>query len=347
MARLLLILAVSLVALPARAQSPGELRELALAFEHNDEGQVRHYASVFRGEGTLGRAFACIELAFAGASLRRLIDTPLDDTALADAVHALTTLDRETQTLSESATHCGDVEGLPRATSLPVELAYLRTELDLASELASEALRAQADETTAVLVEEARRLLGEVGRKLEGWPTDAWPFARATWEGLDPPPAVEREWRFRSPAPSIGSGVLVAASGITGFVGSLPSLATGEGIPRGIAGAWGLAFGSIAAAVAGAGWAKHSRALSIAGAVMVTLAGSGALLAIGMLDEPRGRWFGGGLLLGAGLGALWTIGSFAHLRHHRDADDAWRDFVQGLSVSASPRGASLGWNARF
>ena len=89
MARLLLILAVSLVALRAEAQSPRELRELALAFERGDEGQVRHYASAFRGEGTLGRTFACIELAFAGASLRRLVDAPLDDAALADAVHAL------------------------------------------------------------------------------------------------------------------------------------------------------------------------------------------------------------------------------------------------------------------
>ena len=354
----------------ARAQDPSELRELALAIEAHDAGTTRSFAERLAGRSPtrLRDALECFELAFAQASLADVASESerdrtepatsetdaasdrADSARLGRVTRRLTTLASEVDAWLAAADAC--VEGAPPEArllgdldALHVRLRYAQPELRHAARLASDAAERDATDTTQTLEGEAERL----GAALE-LPTEArdpWPFVDAAWAALDPPAAVSRQWPARSNAPAIGSLVLFLASGAVAVFGSLPTLASGRRVFPGIAGAYGLSLGALAASLAGAGWQVRSRALSIAGAIVATLTGAAGILSITLLPEKRGRFFGGGLTIGAGLGALWTIGSFAHLRHHREADDAWRRFLSGFSVGADRRGAHLGWQTRF
>jgi hypothetical protein len=356
----------------APSELPSELRELALAIEAHDEGTTRRLA-----EGIAGRSPArlrdtleCFELAFALASLAEVgSEGEADPTGPAEATREtdasdrstasarlgritgrLTTLASEVDAWLEAADACA--EGAPPEArllgdldALHVRLRYAQPELRHAARLATDAAGRDATDTTQTLEEEAERLSAALELPTEA--RDPWPFVDAAWASLDPPSAVPREWPARSNAPSIGSLVLFLASGAVAVFGSLPTLASGRRVFPGIAGAYGLSLGALAASLAGAGWQVRSRALSIAGAIVATLTGAAGILSITLLPEKRGRFFGGGLTIGAGLGALWTIGAFAHLRHDREADDAWRELLRGLSVGADRRGARLGWQTRF
>jgi hypothetical protein len=352
MPRLFLILAL-FSASTAGAQT-AELRELALAIDARDEGSTRYLARALAPSAapTWRVALARIEIAFAAAALKRLANEPLEANtgpseppreALEHAVSQLTRLASELAALSNAL----GLEDDPARVALRAELAHRRPELERAAVLASEALEADASSSTPALAAEAERWRDALAPRLEAWPDDPWPVVLGLWDALDPPPAVAREWPFRSRAPSIASAATMVLAGAISVLGSLPFFASSRRIPRGVGGSWGLALGSVAGAFAGGGWQVRGDAFPNAGAVLVSLAGLGGVTAVLVLDEPRGRWFGGGLLLGAGIGALWTIGAFAHRQHHRDADAAWRDFLRGLSLAPSPRGVALGWSTRF
>jgi hypothetical protein len=354
------------------AQAPSELRELALGIEAHDTHTTRALAGSLAGRSPtrLRDTLECFELAFALASLAEVVsERDADDAApgtrgthgttsdraaasarLGRVTRRITTLDTEVDAWLEAADPC--FEGAPPALArfgdlgaLHVRFRYVQPELERASRLSADAAERDATDTTQTLEEEAERL----GAALE-LPSDAhdpWPFVDAAWAALDPPAAVPREWPARSNAPAIGSLVLFLASGAVAVFGSVPFVVSSRRIPPGIAGAYGLSLGSLAASLAGAGWQLRSRALSIAGAIVATLTGAAGILSIALLPERRGRFFGGGLTIRAILGALWTIGGFAHLRHHHEADDAWRERLRGLSVGADRRGARVGWHVRF
>lgn len=350
----------------ARAQDPSELRELALAIDAHDATATRSLAEglAARSPARLRDTLECVELAFALASIADLAseserDTPTREVdAASDVASArlgrvtrrITTLASEVDAWLGVADACFDgapptLARLGDLGALHVRLRYAQPELERASRLAADAAERDATDTTQTLEEEAERLAAALELPTEA--RDPWPFVDAAWAALDPPAAVPREWPARSNAPAIGSLVLFLASGAVAVFGSLPFVVTGRRVPPGIAGAYGLSLGALAASLAGAGWQVRGRALPIAGAIVATLTGAAGLLSITLLPEPRGRFFGGGLTIGAVLGALWTIGGFAHLRHHREADEAWRDLLRGLSVGADRRGAHLGWQTRF
>jgi hypothetical protein len=366
----------------ARAQEPSELRELALAIDAHDASTTRSLAEglAARSPTRLRDTLECFELAFAQASLAELAPESEPEASAAD-VAATDTTDAAFGAATDAATETSDAsarlgrvtrrittlaaevdawlgvvdacfDGAPLALTrfgdlgaLHVRLRYAQPELRHAARLAADAAERDATDTTRTLEEEAERLTAAL--ELSSGARDPWPFVEAAWTALDPPAAVSREWPARSNAPSIGSLVLFLASGAVAVFGSLPTLASGRRVFPGIAGAYGLSLSALAASLAGAGWQVRSRAFSIAGAIVATLTGAAGILSITLLPEKRGRFFGGGLTIGAGLGALWTIGAFAHLRHHREADDAWREFLRGLSVGADRRGAHLGWQTQF
>lgn len=350
--RLVLILAL-LSASTAGAQT-AELRELALAIDTRDEGSARYLARALAPSAapTWRTTLTRIEIAFAATALKRIANDTLEANpraseppreALEHVVSQLTRLSSELAALSNALV----LEDDPTRAVLRAELAHLRPELERAALLASEALEADAWSTTPELAAEIERWRDALATRLEAWPNDPWPVVLGLWDALDPPPAVAREWPFRSPAPWIGSAATMVLAGAISVLGSLPFFASSRRIPRGLGGSWGLALGSVAGALAGAGWQARGDGFPLVGAALVGLAGLGGVTAVLVLDEPRGRWFGGGLLLGAGIGALWTIGAFAHRQYHRDADAAWRDFLRGLSLTPGPRGLALGWSARF
>jgi len=355
----------------SHAQDPSELRELALAVEAHDPGTTRVFAKRLAGRSPtrLRDTLECFELAFALATLGDVVSRGAHDpdapTVASDAVvservaasarlervsRRIRTLAAEVQAWLAAADAC--FEGAPPELrhlgdldAVHVRLRYAQPELQRASRLAADAAEHTAVDAAPALEDEADRLVAALD--LSSGARDPWSFVDAAWAALDPPAAVPREWPARSNAPAIGSLVLFLVSGAVAVFGSLPFVATGRRIPPGIAGAYGLSLGSLAASLAGAGWQVRSRALSVAGAVVATLTGAAGLSSIALLPERRGRFFGGGLTLGAGLAALWTIGAFAHRRHHGDADDAWRERLRGLSVGADRHGARVGWHARF
>ena len=333
-----------------RAQPTLELRELAIAIEARTDGaRSLAYRLAPESPPRLRNALECFEVAFAAAALAEVASSD-HPSPLADATHRLTTLATEVAKWLTATPACvedapAEAEMLGDLGMMRVRLAYLRPELERAARLANEALERSAVDTTPTLVAEADRLLAALDLPLSS--ASPWPFVEAVWRRLDTPPAVSREWPARSSVPTISSVIVGLVSGAIAVFGSLPSLASGRRVFPVVAGTYGLFFGALASSLSGVGWQTRGRAYPIVGAVVTSLTAAAGVLSVVLLPEERGRYFGGGLLIGAGIGALWTVGSFAHQRHHDDADDAWREYLRGLSVGADRRGASVRWRTTF
>lgn len=327
------------------------LRELAIAMEARDTEGARSLAFRLAPESPppLRNALECFEVAFAAAALAEAASSS-DASHLDHVADRLTTLATEVDKWLTAAPACMEdapveAEILGDLGMMRVRLAYLQPELERASRLAREALERSAVDTIPTLLAEADRL--HAALELPPTSPSPWPFVEAVWTTLDTPPAVSREWPARSSVPTISSVVVGLVSGAIAVFGSLPTLASGRRVFPVVAGAYGLFFGALASSLSGVGWQTRGRAYPIAGAVVTSLTAAAGVLSVVLLPEERGRYFGGGLLIGAGIGALWTVGSFAHQRHHADADDAWREYLRGLSVGADRRGASVHWRTTF
>lgn len=349
-AGLVVVLGCCLDVRSAQAQPTSDLRELAIAVEARTDGaRSLAYRLAPESPPALRNALECFEVAFAAAALAEASSS--DDTSPLDHVaRRLTTLATEVDKWLAAAPACAEdapaeAEMLGDLGTMRVRLAYLKPEIERAARLADEALERSAVDTTPTLLAEADRLHAA----LELPPTSAspWAFVEAVWSTLDTPPAVSREWPARSSAPTISSVIVGLVAGAIAVFGSLPSLASGRRIFPAVAGAYGLFFGALASSLSGVGWQTRGRAFPIVGAVVTSLTAAAGVLSVVLLPDERGRYFGGGLLIGAGIGALWTVGSFAHQRHHDDADHAWREYLRGLSVGADRRGASVRWQTTF